>query len=465
LPYPTNPTNPTGAANPALSRRRFAGTAAALAAAGLSAIALAACGAPKESAPAASAPAPNKASGSIRFSFFGSVEEKAVWEKIAQQFGEKNPGVHVEAEHIPSDYFTKLQTAIAGGDAADTILMEDKPTSGYAKKGFFKELDPYITADKTFKLDDYYTVLFDGLKYHGKLYGLPQHWLTQSVAYNKNILTGAGIKFPPTDWQDVSWNWNSFLEMAKKLTIRDGSKTTQWGFPLTGYSWTRWRMWVWQNGGEVLSKDLKTCLLDTPQAIEGLQFYADLMNKQHVAPTNEERKAENNAGDDILFAQGKAATIATPPYFHQLRSRITDFEWDVAPMPRQKKPAAPLWPDSISVNAASKNPETAWALVRYVVGTDGQKTVTELGRGVPVLKAVANSPSFLQTTRDPKSVKMYLDVPQYGVVTQYTTVWDEMEKVNKQELEPVFLGQRTAKDAVANLVPQINRLLQQAEVG
>jgi hypothetical protein len=40
-----------------------------------------------------------------------------------------------------------------------------------------------------------------------------------------------------------------------------------------------------------------------------------------------------------------------------------------------------------------------------------------------------------------------------------------MEKVNKQELEPVFLGQRNAKDAVVSLVPQINNLLGQAEVG
>jgi multiple sugar transport system substrate-binding protein len=166
-----------------------------------------------------------------------------------------------------------------------------------------------------------------------------------------------------------------------------------------------------------------------------------------------------------LFAQGKAAMIATPPYFHQLRTRITDFEWDVAPMPRSKKVAAPLWPDSISINNGSKNPEAAFALVRHVVGTNGQKTVTELGRGVPVLKAVANSPSFLQTEKDPKNVKMYLDVPQYGVVTQYTTEWDEMERVNKAELQPVFLGQRTAKDAVTALVPQINRILQNAEVG
>ncbi|CAA9210957.1 MAG: N-Acetyl-D-glucosamine ABC transport system, sugar-binding protein [uncultured Chloroflexi bacterium] len=447
-----------------MSKRRFfqmAGSAGAIACTPL----LAACGADGGAAGGGAAAKPaGKASGNIRFSFFGSVEEKAVWEKIAQQMVEKTPGVKVESEHIPSDYFTKIQTAIAGGDAADVILMEDKPTSGYAKKGFFKELDGYLSTDSSFKQSDYYAVLFDGLKYRGKLYGLPQHWLTQSIAYNKNILTAAGVKLPPKDPNDTSWNWNTFLDAAKKLTVNSGGKV-QWGFPLTGYSWTRWRMWVWQNGGEVLSKDLKQCLLDTPAAIEGLQFYADLMNKHHVAPTNEERRADGNLDDTALFAAGKAAMIATPPYFHQLRTRIKDFEWDVAPMPRSKKSAAPLWPDSISINAASKNPDAAFALVRYVIGPDGQKTVTELGRGVPVLKSVATSPSFLQTERDPKNVRMYLDVPQNGVVTQYTTVWDEMERANRTELEPVFLGQRTAKEGVTSLVPQINRLLQQAEVG
>ena len=405
-----------------------------------------------------------KANVGIRFSFFGDTNEQAIWEKVAQQYSTAS-GVAVTTEPIPTDYFTKIQTELAGGVGADAILMEDKPTSGYAKNGVFHELDGFIGADHTFKMDDYYTVLFDGLKYHGKLYGLPQHWLTQSIAYNKQIFRAAGIPFPAVDWKDPSWNWNAFLDAAQKLTVSSNGKTTQWGFPLTGYSWTRWRMWVWQNGGEVLSPDLKQCVLGTSEATEGLQFYADLPNVHHVGPTPAERKAANNADDTTLFAQSKAAMIATPPYFFDLRSQIKDIDWDIVPMPMQKKRAAPLWPDSISMNAATKASEATWGLLRYVVGTEGQTTITTLGRGVPVLKSVANSPAFLQTTKQPASIASYLDVPQYGVVTQYTTVWTEMEKANADELTPVFLGQRSAKDGVTRLVPRINTLLQGAEVG
>jgi hypothetical protein len=82
-----------------------------------------------------------------------------------------------------------------------------------------------------------------------------------------------------------------------------------------------------------------------------------------------------------------------------------------------------------------------------------------------VLKSVAGSAAFLQEQRDPKSIRLYLDLPPYGVVTQYTTVWDDLERANREELEPVFLGRRAAKEAVSALAPRVNQLLQQAEIG
>ena len=447
-----------------VSRRTAVSAAAAVAAGAAGVLPLAACG---RQAPEGGAGVTGAAtvSGTVRFSFFGSVEEKAIWEKIAQQFTGATPSVTVVPEHIPADYFTKVQTAIVGGDAADVILMEDKPTAGYAKRGFFKELDPFVAGDRSFRREDYFAGLFDGLQHRGRLYGLPQHWLAHALVYNKELFRKAGIAPPPADWRDASWTWDRVLEVAKRLTVRDGGRLVQSGLALGGYSWTTWRMFVWQNGGDAVTKDLKRSTLDTPEAVEALQFFADLTHVHQVAPQPEERQALGAASNDELFYQGKAAMISSAPYFHNLRSRIRDFEWDVAVPALRKRRATPLWPDSISMHSGTKVPEASWRFLRHVVGPDGQKTITELGRGAPVLKSVAGSAAFLQEQRDPKSIRLYLDLPPYGVVTQYTTVWDDLERANREELEPVFLGRRAAREAVSALVPRINQLLQQAEIG
>jgi len=405
-----------------------------------------------------------RAGSGLRFSFFGDNAEAAIWTKISQDYGAQ-AGVQVAPEHIPGNYFTKVQAAMAAGDAADVILMEDKPTAGYAKNGVFHALDQYIATDSAFKLDDYYPVLFNGLRYQGKLYGLPQHWLVHMILYNKAHFQQAGLPLPSANWQDANWNWDTFLNAAKKLTVQENGKITRYGFALSGYAWTYWRMWIWQNGGDVVSPDLTHSVLDQTSAIDAIQYYADLANVQHVDPTAAELKALNNPGFTDLFAQGKAAMTSSAPYLFDLRTQLKNLDWDVVPEPMKAKRAAPLWPDSISMNAATKAPEPSWGLLRYVLGPRGQTTITTLGRGVPVLKSIANSPAFLQTGKDPQNIRIYLDAPDYGVVTQYTTVWTQMEQANTEELTPALQGQRTAKEAVSRLVPRINALLQSAGKG
>jgi multiple sugar transport system substrate-binding protein len=283
--------------------------------------------------------------------------------------------------------------------------------------------------------------------------------------YNKAHFRQAGLPLPSASWQDAGWNWDTFLNAAKKLTVQENGKITRYGFALSGYAWTYWRMWVWQNGGDVVSPDLTHSVLDQTPAIDAIQYYADLANVQHVAPTAAELKALNNPGFTDLFAQGKAAMTSSAPYLFDLRTQLKNLDWDVVPEPMKAKRAAPLWPDSISMNAATKAPEPSWGLLRYVLGPQGQTTITTLGRGVPVRNGVANSPAFLQTGKDPQNIAIYLDAPDYGVVTSYTTVWTQMEQANTEELTPALRGQRTAKEAVSRLVPRINALLQNAGKG
>jgi multiple sugar transport system substrate-binding protein len=56
-------------------------------------------------------------------------------------------------------------------------------------------------------------------KRNGKYYALPNFYsYGKFVLYNAGMLAEAGLKPPPTDWEDRSWTWDIYLDYARKLT-------------------------------------------------------------------------------------------------------------------------------------------------------------------------------------------------------------------------------------------------------
>ncbi len=183
---------------------------------------------------------------------------------------------------IPADYYTKLQTMIAGNTAPDLMWLSQEYVANYADSGALMDVTDQVTKLSDMpaaKLDDYYPGSLAVAKYAGKLYGLP--WIAQPVVlyYNPAMFQKAGIN-PP----DESWTWDTFKEAAKKLTIKDASgNITQYGTTFNG--WPPIQMFIWEAGGEVITPDLKSCPVDSPEAMQGEQFYKDIIyNPDYAVP-------------------------------------------------------------------------------------------------------------------------------------------------------------------------------------
>jgi hypothetical protein len=79
-------------------------------------------------------------------------------------------------------------------------------------------------------------------------------------------------------------------------------------------------------------------MLDQPEAYEALQWMADLRGKHHVAPTPSDAM---DIGPQKLFTNGQIGMIisgswATPLIFEK---EVTNFDYDVAPIPKGKRRA------------------------------------------------------------------------------------------------------------------------------
>ena len=79
--------------------------------------------------------------------------------------------IEVEKQFFRGDYMEKLTAAFAAGEAPDIIAMKNLPV--LADGGYIIALDDYVEKYKDL-LEDVYPVLWNAVKYKGKIWALPQ---------------------------------------------------------------------------------------------------------------------------------------------------------------------------------------------------------------------------------------------------------------------------------------------------
>jgi multiple sugar transport system substrate-binding protein len=267
----------------------------------------------------------------------------------------------------PADYYTKIQTMIAGNTAPDLMWLSQEYVANYADNGAIMDITSQIAQLSDMpaaKLDDYYPGSIAVAQYAGKLYGLP--WIAQPVMlyYNPDMFQKAGIN-PP----DESWTWDTFKDAAKKLTLKDASgNVTQYGTSFSG--WPPIHMFIWQAGGEVIASDLKSSPIDSPEAVQGEQFYADLIYNPDYAVPEEVIKEQGfgemvKAGKVAMFFGGAADDL---DYAYQKDPKNAKLMMALVPKgPKDRTTFA--WTAITAVSTQTKNPDLA--VKAMVALTDG----------------------------------------------------------------------------------------------
>ena len=118
---------------------------------------------------------------------------------------------------------------------------------------------------------------------------------------------------------------------------------------------------------------------------------------------------------------------------------ITGFEWDVAPFPTDVEPASVLHSDGFCM-AKGANAEAAWAWIEFALGPEGQEVLARSGRSVPSLRAVAESPAFLDPGDPPASSQVFLDALEQMHRLPTTENWVELEQRADDVLTELYYG-------------------------
>ncbi len=301
------------------------------------------------------------------------------WEKdvAIPGFEQANPAIKVEWLNIPQPQLdAKLQTMQAGGTPADLwVPHAGTGARGYGALGMVRDLTPFIQRDKV-DMTVFDKPVRDLFSVQGHVIAMPYSVYGSFLFYNKDLLTKAGAPLPPANWDDQSWTVEVMTATARQLTRNPGQADAQYGVNGNGCvsnetveGWL-WAADPWSADGYSTGYPSKASF-DSAGAQAAYTFFADLMFKEHVAPSTADVKALGLAANQDPFAEQRIAMVFRGGFALTPFLKTVKFELGIAAFPRDKANTNPLLPDSYVLAAKSRVPDQAWALLSYLTGPAG----------------------------------------------------------------------------------------------
>jgi multiple sugar transport system substrate-binding protein len=394
----------------------------------------------------------------LLWGMWGSPEEIATHQAVADAYMAENPNIKVELWSQPwGDYFTKLDTLFAAGDATavpDVFFLF--PVPSYAARGVLNNLDSLIT-DSKMDLTNYWPGAIDSTSFEGSVYGFPRDSAVETLYYNKDHFDAAGLEYPTDEW-----TWDDLRAAAEALTVKEASgRISRYGLAMEGGKYFNW---VGGNGGLILDDIFNPtqCLLNTPEAIEAIEFFAGMMNDEIAW---RDANLSQAGGDQSVFLAEQASMII------QNASRTVAFNaaginYDVAAVPKAASGGRQAGGTSGAawvMSAVTDNAEAAWDFMQFLQSPDGGQAIYfSTGEAFPPTKSGAESPVFMNDSRGPTNKQAWLVGAETANINGngFFADWNELNgTLISPVMSSIWAGEAQAADVLPGLCEDVDKYL------
>jgi multiple sugar transport system substrate-binding protein len=427
------------------------------------------------------ATAPPEEMVEITFMGWGATEEDEGVRSAITVFEGAEPNIKVTWLHTPENYQQKMLSMIAAGTPPDTAFVDNGLFRTYCRDGMLLDITEQIRADPVIGREGYFIEPQETERctYEGRWYGIGSCWVAPHIYYNADIFEEEGIE-PPSNDPEEAWEWDHFLEVCRQLTVdANGNHPGDSGFDVGNVErWAvQWPTWsiplhaaIASNEGQWLDPTTGLLTLDQPQATEALQAVADLMLVHQVMPQNTAFEALGMSNTQML-ENGRMAMAIDGSWALAWITKI-EATLGTAVLPKLVQPATDMQAHLHAAFAGSQHPEAAWRWVRFLATEYYQLLFLRMGLWLPSqtdLMTEEGLDKWMTLRTAPgegvhpegydKIVTEY--VPKYGHVLYMPPGYPETDAIITPALDAIWVGDKTAEEAMAEAVPEANAILQE----
>ena len=334
----------------------------------------------------------------------------------------------------------------AGSPVYDVIAMDVIWTAEFASAGWIIPLESSM-----FPLGDFLRPAVDTAMYNGHLWAVPYYSNAEVLYYRKDILAKAG-KQPPTTWAQLE-------DLAKTVAPKYGLQgyASQLA-PYEGLT-VNFADVLQSAGGSILSPGGSTVTVDSPQALQGLDFLVDGLREGWIPQSSRNYEEESSWGD---FESGKLLFLNNWPFIYSQASQPGPAnkvygKVGVALLPGLDGPgSSSLGGANLAVSAFSRHQATAIAFIRYLTSLPEERQMFD-DSGFP--------PVWTSLYSDPAMIKLfpYLPVVKQAILAAQPRPsivdYDQASLAISSAVYQALTFKKTPQEALSEMAAQLNQII------
>ena len=347
------------------------------------------------------------------------------------EFEKANPDIKVKRTTFAfADLSKSILQGSVGGQVPDVAVVDVVDNQNFASLGMLKDL-----SNDGINKSDFFDGPWSSVVYEGKTYGIPLNSNNLALYYNKQMLKDAGVEVP-TDWA-------SLKDVAKKTTKGDvkgiaisAVKSESATFQILPF--------VWQTGG-----DLKDYATSGATALAYLRGLIDDGSMSEAVSNYTQEDARTQ------FITGKSAMMINGPWELATLTKDAQFDWDVAPLPKDKRAATSMGGENVVVMNGAKQSDAAVKLAKYLTSAEGAKIYCD---GSGQLSSRPDLQGKLKLSNDAK-LKVFESQLADAHARAYGKDYPKISEAIQLSMQEALTGASTPEAAAKKAADSINPLL------